>query len=67
MSNTLSPDHMTSAERIGELTSILAIGVIRLRARKSSRLSANRGESCLDFTAHQSGYESVETKTESPS
>jgi len=67
MSNALSPDHMTTAEWMDELASILATGVVRLRARKSSRLSANRGESCLDLTAHQSGYESVETKTEKPS
>ncbi len=67
MSNALSPDYMTTAERMGELASILAMGVVRLRARKSRRISANQGESCLDFTAPQSGYESVETKTEKPS
>ena len=65
--NALKPEHMTADERLDELASILAIGVVRLRERKSSRLSANRGESCLDFTAPQSGYESVETKTEKPS
>ena len=64
MSNALNPVHMTTAERMDELASILAAGMVRLRARKSSRLSANRGESCLDFSAHQSGYESVATKTE---
>ena len=67
MSNALSPDYMTTAERMGELASILAMGVVRLRARKSRRISANQVESGLDFTAPQSGYESVETKTEKPS
>lgn len=64
MSNALSPDHMTAAERMDELSSILAMGLVRLQARKSSPLSADRGESCLDFIGNQSGHESVETKTE---
>ena len=67
MSNALSPDHMTSDERIAELASIISVGLIRLKARKSSGLSGHQGESCLDFTGSQSGHEPVETKTEKTS
>lgn len=52
----LSPDHMTAAERLDEVAEILAVGVMRLLARKSSRLSADGGDSSVDFTAHQSVY-----------
>ena len=67
MINALHPDRMTTAERLGELTSILAAGLIRLQARKSRQLSVDRGDSCLDLPPHRSGYESVETKTEKSS
>ena len=43
----------------GELGSILAGGVVRLRLRQSSGLSANPENSCVDFTANQSGGVSV--------
>lgn len=56
MPNALHPDRMTAAERLDELADILSSGLIRLKARKSSRLSADRGDSCLDFTARQSGH-----------
>ena len=56
MHNALSPDRMTQPERLDEVAEILAAGLIRLKARKSSRLSADRGDSCLDFTARQSGH-----------
>lgn len=65
--NALSPDRMTTAERLDELASILAAGLSRLRARKSRQLSANQGDSCLDFPPPKSGHEPVETKTESKS
>ena len=67
MPNALDPDLMTAAERLGELASILAAGLIRLRARQSRKLSVDRGDSCLDFPQPQSGHEPVETKTESSS
>ncbi len=57
--NALSPALMTAAERLSELASILAVGLIRLRARQSSRLSVHRENSCVDFIAHQSGGVSV--------
>ena len=65
--NPLPPDRMTTAERLEELASILADGLIRLRARKSRQLSTNQGDSCLDFPPPKSGHEPVETETESKS
>jgi hypothetical protein len=54
--NPLHPRHMTAAERLDEIADILAAGLIRLRARKSTPLSRDRGESSLDFSPHQSGH-----------
>ncbi|MDA1308599.1 MAG: hypothetical protein O2985_03230 [Proteobacteria bacterium] len=62
--NPFPPDRMTTAERLGELASILAAGLIRLRARQSSKQSADRGDSCLDFPGHRSGHEPVDNPTE---
>ena len=56
MSNALNPAHMTAAERLDEVAEILATGLIRLRAPKSSPLSPASGESSLDCPAHQSGH-----------
>jgi hypothetical protein len=50
---------MGTAERVAELASILALGLVRLWARQSSRLSRHRGNSFVDFTANQSGGVSV--------
>jgi hypothetical protein len=47
--NPLAPDRMSAAERLDETAEILAAGLMRLRARKSSSISGDRGESCLDF------------------
>ena len=50
-------DHSDAkAERLDEIADILAAGLIRLRARKSSPLSRDRGESSLDFSPDQSGH-----------
>ncbi len=65
--NALRPDRMTTAERLDELASILAAGLIRLQARKSRQLSPDTGASCLDLSPHLSGHEPVETKTENNS
>ena len=54
--NALSPNRMSATERLTELASILALGLIRLRARQSSRVSGERENSFVDFTAHQSGH-----------
>lgn len=52
----LSPDHMTSAERLDEVAGILATGVMRLIDRKSRSLSADGGDTSVDFTANRSVY-----------
>ena len=62
--NPLSPEAMSPAERLDEIARILALGLVRLRLPKSSRLSADRGESSLDFPPHRSGRDGVETRTE---
>ncbi len=54
-SNPLRPDHMSAAERVAELAEILAAGLVRLRTRQSSRLSADSRESPLHFTPAESG------------
>ena len=48
--NPLHPDRMSPAERRAELCRILAAGLIRLRAAKSSPLSADGGESSVDLS-----------------
>ena len=44
-----------SAEWIAEIGEILALGLVRLKARKSSETAIPAGESSLDCVAHQSG------------
>jgi hypothetical protein len=48
----------TPPERLSEIAEILATGLMRLRARKSSPKSADFGESSVDFSfsRHQSGH-----------
>jgi hypothetical protein len=55
MTNPLHPSHMSAAQRLSEVAAILAAGVMRLRARQSTSLSGERENSCVDFTANQSG------------
>jgi len=45
-----------ATERIAEIGVILAAGLIRMRMLKSSRLSADDGESSLDFSPAESGH-----------
>lgn len=52
----LSPDRMTPAERLDEVAEILALGLMRLKANKSSGLSSPPGERSLDCPAHQSSH-----------
>jgi len=42
-------------ERLGQIASILASGLMRLQARKSSRIVPECGESSLHFSAAESG------------
>jgi len=58
-SNALHPDRMTAAERLDEMAEIIAAALMRLRVRKSSPLSADRGESSLDLPATQSVHAPV--------
>lgn len=62
MSNALNPNLMTPAERIGEIARILALGLIRLHARKSSPIVAAGGESSLDYSLAKSGGHSPKGK-----
>jgi hypothetical protein len=54
MRSKTKTDSAYSDEGLIELCEILAAGLMRLRARQSSALSADRGESFLDFGRHQS-------------
>jgi hypothetical protein len=45
-----------SSERLAEIGEILAAGLMRLQARKSSGLSGQNGESPLHFMVDQSGH-----------
>jgi hypothetical protein len=56
MTTTVKLDHLTTCERLHEIADILAAGLMRLRARQSSSLSADFGESSLDCPGPQSGH-----------
>lgn len=67
MTNPIHPKHLSAAERLAELAGILATGLVRLRSPKSSGLSVDRGDSCLDFPEPRSRHEPVKTRPETPS
>jgi hypothetical protein len=54
--NALHPTQLTATERLDEIADILAAGLIRLHACKSSPLSRNGGESSLDFSPDQRSH-----------
>jgi hypothetical protein len=54
MSNALNPEQMTPAEQIAEIARILALGLMRLRAQKSSETVAPDGECFVDFSPVES-------------
>jgi hypothetical protein len=56
MSSPLYVHETSPAERLAEIADILAAGLTRLQARKSSSLSGNFGESSLDCPGHQSSH-----------
>jgi hypothetical protein len=56
MSNPLHVHVTNPAERLAEVAEILAAGLMRLNARKSSGLSPEGGESSLDCPGHQSSH-----------
>jgi hypothetical protein len=51
--NAIAPERMTPDERIAEVGRILGLGLIRLHTAKSTSISDDRGDSCLDFPADQ--------------
>jgi hypothetical protein len=53
-SSKLAGAEPDASERLSEIADILAAGLSRLEARKSSRKSAETGESSLHFTPDQS-------------
>jgi hypothetical protein len=57
--NPILSTRLSTEERIGIIVSILAAGVLRLRLRQSSKLLGKTENSCVDFTANQSGGVSV--------
>jgi hypothetical protein len=65
--NYLSPNQMSTEERLSELSTILSVGLIRLKGRKSRELSARTGDSYLHFLADQCRHETVEIETEKTS
>jgi hypothetical protein len=52
----LDGQDIDTAERLTEVAEILAVGLMRLQARKSSGLSDESGESSLHYNASQSGH-----------
>jgi hypothetical protein len=56
MPNALHPNRMTPAERLAELGRIIAAGLIRMKARQSSPLSADRAETFVDLSGPKSGH-----------
>lgn len=59
--NPLKPDLMSSSERLAEIAEILAAGLMRLQAKKSSRSAGESGESSLHsmpgLSAHPNSIE----------
>ena len=53
--NPLCPDRMSAGARLAEIGRILAAGVVRLNAAQSSSLSAENGDSFVDFSPRKSG------------
>lgn len=51
--NAIDPQRMTPEERVAEIGRILGLGLVRLSTVKSTSLSDDCGDSCLDFPAHQ--------------
>jgi hypothetical protein len=51
---------LSPAERLAEIGEILARGLVRFRARQSSQIAADPGESSLEPVGHQSGHANPE-------
>ena len=53
--NPLCPERMSADARLAEIARILAAGVVRLNTAQSSGLSAENGDSFVDFSPRKSG------------
>ena len=53
--NPLCPERMSADARLEEIARILAAGVIRLNGENASSLSAEGGDSFVDFSSRKSG------------
>ena len=53
--NPLCPDRMSAEARLAEIGRVLAAGVARLNVARSSDLSADGGDSFVDFSPRKSG------------
>jgi hypothetical protein len=62
MSRSPRDEESAVRERIAEIGEILALGLVRLRARQSSHIAAARGDSSLACVADQSGGANSETE-----
>jgi len=51
--HAIDPEGMMPEERIADIGRILCLGFLRLRAAKSTSLSAGRGDGYLDFPPDQ--------------
>lgn len=51
--NAIDPERITPDERLAEVGRLLGMALVRLHADRSSPLSADRGDSCLDFPPDQ--------------
>ncbi len=60
--NTVDSEAETR-ERIAEIGELLALGLVRLSARKSSPLSSRTGDSSVDCLATPSGHAGTEPET----
>jgi hypothetical protein len=62
--NPISADRVLPAERLSEIAEILAVALMRVQARKSSRISADFGESSLALPGHQRGHANPDSPEE---
>jgi hypothetical protein len=62
MSEAIKPDSGLARDRIAEISEVLAAGLSRILARKSSGLVAEGGESSLDISPVQSGHPTRENR-----
>jgi hypothetical protein len=63
MANAAKPEDPSADERLAEIAEILAAGLMRPRARKSSQLSERCFESSLDCTGIQRDHAEAVVRT----